>query len=214
MGFSLLLTKQRSSRRSRRARVSLARAPACLSRPPTLPAPPLRAHSPPPLPPPRTPTLASAAGPSSCACPPALPLLGRVRVSPGLSGRGGWGQRELERPTRLPALCGTVMRLRAVVSGPARRASQSRRACAEQAALRRWWRWRWQREVGGWGGWWRGLRGKRGRGPLRLRSEASKVVHEGRRRTGWAGDEQSRPLGQVQVDVRMMAVPVRQSLLR
>lgn len=29
-----------------------------------------------------------------------------------------------------------------------------------------------------------------------------------------AGDEQSRPLGQMQVDVRMMAVPVRQSLLR
>ena len=46
----------------------------------------------------------------------------------------------------------------------------------------------------------------------RLRSEASKVVHEGRRRTGWAGDEQSRPLGQVQVDVPMVAVPVRQSL--
>lgn len=64
----------------------------------------------------------------------------------------------------------------------------------------------------GWDGWWRGLWGKRGRGSLRLRSEASKVVHEGRRRTGWAGDEQSRPLGQVEVDVPMMAVPVRQSL--
>ena len=63
-----------------------------------------------------------------------------------------------------------------------------------------------------WDGWWRGLWGKRGRGSLRLRSEASKVVHEGRRRTGWAGDEQSRPLGQVQVDVPMMAVPVPQSL--
>lgn len=112
MSVSSLLTKQRRRRRCRRARVSLARAPASAA-PPTPPAPPLRAHSSPPLPPPQTASPASVAGPASCACPPTLPLLARVRARPGWVGEGGWGQRDLARPTHLPTLCGTVLRLRA-----------------------------------------------------------------------------------------------------
>lgn len=142
-----------------------------LSRPPTPPAPPLRAHSSPPLPPPQTASPASVAGPASCACPPTLPLLARVRARPGWVGEGGWGQRDLARPTHLPTLCGTVLRLRAgvfVLRTPRVSTPPGMRRVGGTAAVV-------EVEVagGGWGmGWQRGLRRRGGRGTLKLVSEA------------------------------------------
>lgn len=112
VGVSPLLTKQRGRRR---ARVSLARAPAPLGRPPTPPAPPLRAHPPAPLPPPPA-APASAARPAACARAPTLPLPARLRGRKGLGG-GGRGERGPARPTRLPTGSRTVLRLRPGVSG-------------------------------------------------------------------------------------------------
>lgn len=144
--FSPLLTKQRS-RRHHRARVSLVRAPASAA-PPRLPRPRCaRTHR---LPsPPRTVSPASAARPASCARPPALPLPTRVRFGRGTREVGR--ARESIRARRASHLCpGRSCACAQESSSSARRASPRRRACAERAPLRRWWRR--LRQVGGWVG--------------------------------------------------------------
>lgn len=146
VGVSPLLTKQRSRRRRHGARVRLVRAPASAAPPLRLPRPRCaRTHR---LPsPPQTASPASAARLVSCARRPALPLSVRMRVrsSPGKVG-----------PDRknTPHGCTTHLypgKICACAQGPpssARCSSPRRRACAERAPLRRWWK----RVFGGWDG--------------------------------------------------------------
>lgn len=139
VGVSPLLTKQRSRRCCRRARVSLVRAPAGPGHPPTPPAPPLRAHLPASLPP--TDGLCRfRRPPASCARPSALPLAARVRANwGGCLGEVG-GAKEQARRTHLPALSGTVLRLRTGVcikDTPLGLTPPSMRSAGDTAAM--WW---------------------------------------------------------------------------
>lgn len=148
VGFSPILTKQRSRHRRHRARVRLVRAPASAAPPLRLPRPRCaRTHRLPSPPPTASP--ASAARLVSCARSPALPLSLRMRIrsSPGKVG----ADRKNTPHGRTTHLCpGRICVCAQGSPSSARRSSPRRRACAERALLRLWWRWR--LVFGGWDG--------------------------------------------------------------